>query len=49
MREAFRSYAYELHRIGKEQDVGSKRQQAVFMLAKWFFDRCDGARLTMPL
>ena len=29
-----------------EQDAGSKRQQAVFKLAKWFFDRGDGARLT---
>ena len=48
MREAFRSYAYELYLIGKEQDAGSKRQQAVFKLAEWFFDRADGARLTMP-
>ena len=38
MLEAFRSYAYELYLIGKEQDEGSKRQKAVFMLAKWFYD-----------
>ena len=49
MLEAFHSYAYELYLIGKEQDAGSKRQQAVFKLAEWFFDRADGARLTMPL
>jgi hypothetical protein len=49
MREAFRSYAYELCLIGKEQDAGSKRQQAVVKLAEWIFDRADGARLTMPL
>ena len=49
MLEAFHSYAYELHLIGKERDEGSKRQQAVFKLAKWLFDRGDGARLTMPL
>ena len=49
MLEAFHSYAYELYLIGKEQGVGSKRQQAVFKLAKWLFDRGDGARLTMPL
>jgi hypothetical protein len=49
MLEAFHSYAYELYRIGKEQDAGSKRQQAVFKLAEWIFDRADGARLTMPL
>ena len=46
-----RSYAYELYLIGKEQDEGSKRQQAVFKLAKRSFDQGDGARLTtgMPL
>ena len=49
MLEAFHSYAYELYLIGKEQGEGSKRQQAVFKLAKWLFDRGDGARLTMPL
>ncbi len=46
MLEAFHSYAYELYLIGKEQAEGSKRQKAVFKLAKWFFDRGDGARLT---
>ncbi len=40
---------YELYLIGKEQGAGSKRQQAVFKLTKWLFDRADGARLTMPL
>ena len=49
MLEAFHSYAYELYLIGKEQDAGSKRQQAAFKEAKWLFDRGDGARLTMPL
>ena len=49
MIEAFHSCAYELYLIGKEQGEGSKRQQAVFKLAKWLFDRGDGARLTMPL
>ena len=48
VREAFRSYAYELCLIGKEQGAGSKRQQAVVKLAEWIFDRADGARLTMP-
>ena len=43
IREAFRSYAYELCLIGKEQDAGSKRQQAVVKLAEWIFDRGDGA------
>ena len=49
MREAFRSYAYELCLIGKEQGAGSKRQQAVVKMAdsEWIFYR--GARLTMPL
>ncbi len=49
MLETFLSYAYELYLIGKEQGAGSKRQQAVFKLTKWLFDRGDGARLTMPL
>ena len=44
MLEAF--YGQELYRTGKEQPQGSKRQKAVFMLAKWFFDRGDRARLT---
>ncbi len=35
-----------LYLIGKEQDEGSQRQQAVFKLAKRSFDRGDGARLT---
>jgi hypothetical protein len=50
MRVAFRSYAYELYltMIGKEQDAGSKRQQAVFKLAEWIFVAGDRARLTMP-
>ena len=45
------SYGQELYLIGKEQDEGSKRQKAVFMLAKWFFDTGYRARLTtaMPL
>jgi hypothetical protein len=43
MLEALRSYAYELCLIGKEQDAGSKRQQAVVKLAEWIFDRADGA------
>ncbi len=45
--EAFHSYAYELYRIGKEQGAGSKRQQAVFKLAKWLFDTGDLARLSL--
>ena len=49
MLEGFHSYAYELYLIGKEQGEGSKWQQALFKLAKWLFDRGDGARLTMPL
>ncbi len=50
MREALRSYAYELYLIGnlKEQDAGSKRQRAVFKLAEWIFVAGDRARLTMP-
>ena len=48
--QSFHFYAaYELYLIGKEQDAGSKRQQAVVKLAEWIFDRGDGARLTMPL
>ncbi len=34
MLEGFHSYGQELYRIGKEQQQGSKRQNAVFMLAK---------------
>ena len=49
MLEAFHSYAYELYLIGKEQGAGSKRQQAVFKLAKWLFDTGDRARLTAGL
>ena len=49
MREAFHSCAYELCLIGKEQNAGSKRQQAAVKLAEWTFDWGDGARLTMPL
>jgi hypothetical protein len=49
MLEAFHSYAYELYRIGKEQGAGSKRQQAVFKLAEWFFVAGDRAGLSKPL
>ena len=30
-----------MYRIGKEQPQGSKRQRAVFMLARWLFDTGD--------
>ena len=43
----FHNYAYQLYLIGKRQSQGSQRQKAVFMPAKWFFDRGDRARLTV--
>jgi hypothetical protein len=45
MLEAFHSYGQELHRIGKRQPQGSQRRKATFVLAKWFFDTGDRARL----
>jgi hypothetical protein len=36
-----------LYLIGKRPSQGSQRQRAVFMPAKWFFDRGDRARLTV--
>ena len=47
MLEAFHNYGQERYFIGKEQDEGSKKQRAAFMLAKWFFDTGDRARLTV--
>jgi hypothetical protein len=47
MLEAFHNYGQERYFIGKEQDEGSKKQRASFMLAKWFFDTGDRARLTV--
>ena len=41
MLEAFHNYGLERYLIGKEQDEGSKKQRAAFMLAKWFFDTGD--------
>ena len=47
---ALRSYADELYLSARSTwDEGSQRQKAVFLLAKWFFDRGDGARLTISL
>ena len=45
MLEAFHIYRQELHRIGKRQPQGSQRRKATFVLAKWFFDTGDRARL----
>ena len=38
-RDAFHNYGQRLYLIGKRQSQGSQRQKAVFMPAKWFFDR----------
>ncbi len=46
-REAFHNYGQRLYLIGKRQSQGSQRQKAVFMPAKWLFDRGDRARLTV--
>ena len=45
-REAFHNYGQRLYLIGKRQSQGSQRpgQKAVFMPAKWFFDRGDRDR-----
>ena len=43
--EGFHSYAEELFLIGKQQVPGSRLQRAVYTLAKWIFDKGDGARL----
>ena len=45
-REAFHNYGQRLYLICKRQSQGSQRQKAVFMPAKWLFDRGDRARLT---
>ena len=45
MLEAFHNYGHELHRIGASQPPGSQRQKAACVLAKWFFDTGDRARL----
>jgi len=49
MLEAFHNYGQERYLIGKEQDGGSKKQRAAFMLAKWFFDTGDRVRLATSL
>ena len=45
MLEAFHNYGQELHRIGASQAPGSQRRKAALVLAKWFFDTGDRARL----
>jgi hypothetical protein len=45
MLEVFHNYAHQMYLIGKRQSPGSQRQKAVFTLAKWPFDRGNGARL----
>ena len=49
MLEAFHNYGQERYLIGKEQDEGSKKQRAAFMLAKWFFDTGDRVGLATSL
>ena len=49
MLEAFNNYGLERYLIGKEQDEGSKKQRAAFMLAKWFFDTGDRVGLATSL
>ena len=46
-RDALHNYGQRLYLIGKRHSQGSQRQKAVFMPAKWFFDRGDRARLTV--
>ena len=45
MLEVFHNYAHQLYLIGKRKSPGSQRQKAVCTLAKWLFDRGDGAGL----
>ena len=49
MLEAFHNYGQARYLIGKEQDEGSKKQRAAFMLAKWFFDTGDRVGLATSL
>ena len=49
MLEGFHSYAYELFLIGKAQTAGSKKQRAVYTLARWLFVKGDGASIPPPL
>jgi hypothetical protein len=48
MLEAFHGYGHELHRIGKRQLPDSQRRKAAFVMAAWFFDAGDRARLPGP-
>ena len=48
MHEVFHSYAYELFLIGKAQTAGSKKQRAVYTLARWLFVKGDGASIQQP-
>jgi hypothetical protein len=48
MLEAFQGYGQQLHRIGKRQPPGSQRRKAAFVMAAWFFDTGDCARLPGP-
>jgi hypothetical protein len=48
MLEVFHSYAYELFVIGQAQVAGSKKQRAVYTLARWLFIKGDGAIMLRP-
>ena len=48
MLEVFHSYAYELFVIGRAQEEGSKKQRAVYTLARWLFVQGDGAIILRP-
>jgi hypothetical protein len=43
MLEVFHSYAYELFVIGEAETAGSRKQRAVYTLARWLFVKGDGA------
>jgi hypothetical protein len=48
MLEVFHSYAYELFAIGEAQEAGSRKQRAVYTLARWLFVKGDGAIIKPP-
>jgi hypothetical protein len=49
MLEVFHGYAYELFLIGEQEEEGSKKQRAVYTLARWLFVKGDGASIPPPL
>ena len=48
MLEVFHSYAYELFVIGEAETAGSRKQRAVYTLARWLFVKGDGAIIQPP-